>query len=84
MTIKVSYHDQTFYHGITAALAVIAIHDQPSLALEILDTLDLDAYLAVAYHNGDLETIDIKNLGLKIKAKHRTSIMLPDPNKQDT
>jgi hypothetical protein len=48
-------HMRSFYYGILSALAVVDIHDSPTIRDEIIDTVDAKALIREAKRTGSLE-----------------------------
>lgn len=78
----ITSNEQSFYAGIIASLAVLSLHDQPTIAREIINTANEDDFLACVWSDEAQEYIGLNNIGLKIKAKHRRRVMLPNLEKK--
>lgn len=52
-----------FYHGIIAALAVVALHDQQVVFDEIVRTVDEAKLISVARRNGDMRWSGLSQYG---------------------
>lgn len=63
MKNKISKHDQNFYGGIIAALAVVYLHDAETIFHEIVGTVDVQALVAWAMENEDMEWSGLQTYG---------------------
>lgn len=57
------HKEADFYHGVIAALAVVALHDQRVVFDEIVGTLDEKELISVARRNGDMRWSGLSKYG---------------------